>query len=215
MGITRLTLRVLRFVVLLAMAAAWTGPVAAESALEQQKACDTCYGANGKTKGPLIPRLAGQLQKYLEKQIRDFGTAVQDSKKDSLANIAGSRAHPKIKVDFKRLTDEQITKLAGAYAAEACFTPASGEPPAPARAGTCLACHYDKATSHGAWVPRLSGQNKPYLTNQIYALQIAKRSRDDAIGVTRRHPVMEDQVGDLTTGEVEQLAGYFSRRRCR
>ncbi len=203
------------FAVPFSMMVGLAGPGVAQDALELQGTCDTCHGTNGKTKGPLIPRLAGQRQKYLEKQIRDFRTAARGAETENLSSIAGSRSHPKLKVDFKGLTDAQITRLAAAYAGEACINPSAPPPAIPPKAMECLACHDDRSTSHGAWVARLSGQNKSYLLNQIYALQIAKREGDDAKNLTRRHPVMEDRVGNLSQLQVEQLAEFFSRLSCR
>lgn len=71
----------------------------------RQKAlqCQTCHGLDGVSKNPEAPNLAGQLQTYLDKALRDYRS--------------GARQNEMMSVVAPKLSDQDIADLAAYYAA--------------------------------------------------------------------------------------------------
>jgi cytochrome c553 len=88
-----------------AAAAVPCGPIAAADAQAgRQKAiaCQTCHGMDGMSKIPEAPNLAGQVEIYLEKSLKDYR--------------AGERKNEMMTLVAKELSDEDIANLAAYYA---------------------------------------------------------------------------------------------------
>ena len=66
--------------------------------------CIACHGVDGNSTNPLFPKLAGQHEKYLEKQLRAFKS--------------GQRSDPQMTPFVKPLTDADIRNLAAWYASQ-------------------------------------------------------------------------------------------------
>jgi len=65
--------------------------------------CAPCHGANGVSKIPMYPNLAGQKEQYLAKEIKSFKN--------------GSRKDPVMEPMASSLSDADIANLAAYYAA--------------------------------------------------------------------------------------------------
>ena len=69
---------------------------------------------------------------------------------------------------------------------------------------TCVACHgAGGAAPIAPTYPKLAGQNKAYLINQIKDIRDGRRTNAQAV-------VMSGVVGSLTDAEVEAIATYLS-----
>ncbi len=66
------------------------------------RACVTCHGVDGMSRLPSAPNLAGQIEMYLAKQLRDYR--------------AGKRTHQVMSIVPKDLSDADIDDLAAWYA---------------------------------------------------------------------------------------------------
>ena len=80
---------------------AW-GDVAAGKA--KSATCTACHGADGNSANPMWPKLAGQHEAYLAKQIKDFRD--------------GKRNDPMMSAMAKPLSDADISNLAAYFAAQ-------------------------------------------------------------------------------------------------
>lgn len=67
-------------------------------------ACANCHGTDGRTQGPLLPRLAGQPQSDLERALREYK--------------AGQRSGTVMSQIAKGLREDQITALAQWFATQ-------------------------------------------------------------------------------------------------
>ncbi|MBT7957087.1 MAG: cytochrome c4 [Rhodospirillaceae bacterium] len=180
--------------------------------------CITCHGADGIAKSELTPNLAGQREKYLAKQLRDFRKSANRStpQKEELTDIGGKRRHPIMSTIATRLSDGQIEEIAHYYSSQTCRTKINmDQAKSIPKVTSCLACHDENETTHEPWVPRLSGQNKLYLINQIYALRVSAEHKYAQGRSLRSHPVMEDKIKNLSALEIETIANYFASRRCK
>ena len=66
------------------------------------RACLTCHGVDGMSRVPDAPNLAGQIEMYLARQLRDYRS--------------GKRTHQIMSIVAKNLSDEDIDDLAAWYA---------------------------------------------------------------------------------------------------
>ena len=164
--------------------------------------CSSCHGITGRSVSPEFPILAAQQADYLEAQLHSFR---DHSRADPHAHtyMWGMAAH---------LDDAAITGLARyfasqpavpgrpvdektATAARAIFTEGIEAKGVPA----CAACHGDKAEGQGA-VPRLAGQHRDYLADQLRLFRSNSRANE----------TMHQNALNLTEPEIEALANYLS-----
>ena len=161
--------------------------------------CATCHGEKGETISEEFPRLAGQHEAYLAKQLRDFR----------------SEGRASIMVRMVRgLSDADIAAIARYYAAQQAPPPAT-TPSEIAAVGrfihlrgnpysgvpACKACHGEAA--HGTpQLPRLAGQHASYLEREVKEFTQRKRTNDNE--------VMHAVAQKLTPLEIRAVAEYLS-----
>ncbi|MDA8094666.1 MAG: c-type cytochrome [Betaproteobacteria bacterium] len=165
--------------------------------------CINCHGAQGRNDSLLYPQLAGQPASYLEAQLVAF--------KDR------TRADPQAQVYMwgfaGGLSDSAIKELAAYYAAQ---TPAAGTPqtadPREIAAGkkifiegipsenvpACFACHGEEAQGKATF-PRLAGQHRDYLVDQLQHFKDGRRS----------NAIMHNIVRNMTDEEFVSVSAYL------
>lgn len=194
-----------KLVVLFSLFAAgtWGAPATAEdiSAL-MSDVCSHCHGDTGEASSRMYPRLAAQNRVYLEKQLRNFRDGTRTS--DIMNGMA------------EDLSDAQIAALAEFY---------SQQPPEKHRVRSsnkaleavgyyiyhegneysqippCADCHGEFATGNED-LPRLAGQHRHYVVEQLMAFEDHSRSNDSAI--------MQSIAQNLTELEINAVALYVS-----
>lgn len=143
------------------------------------KHCAACHGLNGQGVSPEFPSLAGQNEKYLAKQLRDFATGVRDSSvmdmKAAVLSECSIRAVSKYYQSQKpAVTPPSDAMLAGAGSfVYQRGNPYSGLP-------GCVACHGTGGRGN-AELPRIAGQNKPYLERQLRRFASSDRVNDGSV----------------------------------
>jgi len=178
----------------------------AEAGKAKAATCGACHGADGNSLAPTFPKLAGQGERYLIKQIKD----IRD----------GNRQVPEMTAFVAGLSDADIADLAAYYAAQ---TPTGGgadeslvelgervyrsgvaEKGVPA----CLACHGPAGAGvEAAGFPRLAGQHADYTKAQLNKFSMEQRAND---GDTR---VMRDIAKRMHATEIEAVASYIQGLR--
>jgi cytochrome c553 len=167
--------------------------------------CGACHGADGNSMAP-FPKLAGQGEKYLFKQMKD----VRDGRR-SIVTMAGQ-------LDGK--SDQDLADLAAFYAAET----RSGGQTSPDmlelgkkvyRAGiaergvaACTACHSPTGQGNGpAGYPALAGQHTQYIADQLRAY---RTGYEDATGRTNDGDtkIMRSTAFGLSDKEIEAVASF-------
>jgi cytochrome c553 len=153
--------------------------VMAQGAALAQAHCATCHGAEGQSASPGFPRLAGQNERYLVKQLRDFATGARTSSvmkdKATVLNEAGIRAlalHYSRQSAASTPSDDAQLVAVGQFIYERGNV-YSGLP-------ACLSCHGTQARGT-AELPRLAGQHPRYLGQQLLQFSQRQRRNDNAI----------------------------------
>ena len=167
-------------------------------------ACGGCHGADGNSFVESFPKLAGQNEKYIKKQLMDFkanssrkdpvmlGMAASLSKKD-MSNIGAwymsqelSAAAP---ADESQLVLGKQIYNGGNLAA--------GLP-------ACSGCHGGKgAGSAGNGFPQVGGQYVAYTVKQLNAFKQGQRSNDDK-------SVMRKLVAKMSDADIKAVANYIA-----
>jgi len=165
-----------------------------------EEKCHLCHGTEGEASSAIYPRLAGQNKEYLVKQLKNFRDGIRKS--DTMNEMA------------KGLTDEQIEALADYFSSKPARTHRVRDK-ALAAVGyyifhkgnrfsgipACKTCHgdYGEGTEK---LPRLAGQHKRYVADQLRAFNERVRTNDNA--------VMHTIASKLTELEIEAVALYVS-----
>lgn len=161
------------------------------------EACVSCHGFNGNAQAQTYPRLAGQPEAYLKKQLQAF--------------VSGERSDPTMTPMALSMSERELDGLAAHFSRmqplpNAAFhaDPAQvkrGE--ALAKANNCAACHGQQLEGKDAY-PRLAGQGYDYLQTQL--TRFKSGARRDASGA------MPAVVAALSTQDIDDLAQFIASR---
>lgn len=181
----------------------------AEAGKSKSAACAGCHGPDGNSPAPAFPKIAGQSERYLYKQLQDIKSNV--------------RPVPVMTPIVANLTDQDLADLAAYYAAQKPSTNqakkdiiAKGEQIY--RAGlrdrgvpACQACHSPTGSGNGpAGFPRLGGQHADYIVAQLKAYRAA--ADGDAAGRANdgETKTMRSIAAYMTDSEIAAVANYVS-----
>jgi cytochrome c553 len=193
----RVTVRVLRILLLCAVTVSGTAAHAADAAAGKARAeiCAGCHGDNGISQTENVPSLAGQPDQFIQWQLVFFR--------------AGSRKNEQMQPIAEEITNEDIRNL-GAYFSS--LTPPKGAPDddpdlsqkgAQAAVGRrCASCHTDSYAGTKA-VARLAGQREEYLVKALHDYKAGLRVGG---GVA----AMADIAYSLSEEEITALAHYLA-----
>jgi cytochrome c553 len=204
-------------VVLEVVAAGWLGGVTAAGAAEALKpdpskgqaiatsVCVACHAADGNSASAAFPKLAGQHEQYLLKQLRDF--------KAQPGQKAAVRQNPVMAGIVASLSDQDMVNLAAYFASQ---TPKGGAARDAAtvplgqkiyRGGiadkgvpACASCHGPTGQGIPIQFPRVSGQWADYTHAQLTAFTQG----------TRKNEVMQPIASRLTDTEMKAVADYMA-----
>lgn len=203
-----------RVAILLSLAMGWaqTGVTAeiGDAAAGKNKAvtCGACHGADGNSTVPTFPKLAGQGEKYLLKQMKD----IRD----------GARPVPTMAGQVDNLSDQDLADIAAYFASQ----PRSGGQTDPElralgekvyRSGVlersvaaCTACHSPNGKGNApAGFPALAGQHADYTATQLRAF---RQGYEDPAGRTNDGDtkIMRTTAFGLSDLEIKAVASYVA-----
>jgi cytochrome c553 len=166
--------------------------------------CSDCHGVDGNSVSPNFPKLAGQQEEYLVKQLQSFrhGERASEQSYQYMWGMTGT------------LTDEQIKGLAHYYNQHVMKLMSGNEMDKillnkgkeifengiPAKqSSACKLCH--GAAGEGmATIPRIAGQHAAYLVRQLVVFQENEG---------RPGTPMETVTHGLSTEEMDSVASYL------
>jgi cytochrome c553 len=185
---------------LLAWASAAPRPAAAqdvEAGRAKAQACAACHGADGNAVSADFPSLAGQTWRYLYVQLRDFKE--------------GRRSNPLMSPMAAALSRDDMINIANFYAAQPLKPAAFAVDEAKARLGKakadetlCTMCHLGGLLGQNE-IPRLAGQNYPYLVAQLQAFKARTRTNDAG--------TMTSVAQTLSADDIDHLGHYLTGLR--
>lgn len=190
---------------------AWTqAGVAADAAAGKTMsvACSACHGADGNSVVPTFPKLAGQGDAYLIKQMRD----IRD----------GARPVPTMAGQLDGKSDEDLANLAAYYSGQAksggktkpelleLGTKVYRSGVAARNVAACSACH--SPSGHGnapAGFPSIAGQHSEYIATQ---LKMYRKGYEDETGRTNDGDakIMRTIAFGLSDKEIEAVSSFIA-----
>lgn len=169
--------------------------------------CTACHGADGNAMVPMYPKLAGQHEKYLVKQLTDFKKAVDSQGKEG-------RADPVMGGMVATLSADDIQNLAAYFASQQVSASTakandlgkklyfSGDLTRGITA--CVGCHSAEGNGMGqAGFPSVAKQNVDYLKGQLTKFRQKDRTND-------LNGMMQNIAGKLSDDEIQALAEFMS-----
>ncbi|GMM89593.1 c-type cytochrome [Vibrio fortis] len=191
---------------LLASCSVWAqGSIEAGKAKSQT--CVACHGADGNSLITQYPKLAGQHEKYLEKQLKDLKLGMTSGGKQGRNEpVMGAMAMP--------LSEQDMADLAAYYASlpisnnstpenvveegKVLYTAGDAERGVTA----CIACHGPRGNgTELSGFPKISGQHAEYIKAQLEKFRDGSRNND-------MNAMMRDVAKKLTDADIETLSKY-------
>lgn len=171
--------------------------------------CGGCHGFDGNSEDATFPRLAGQYEGYIAKQIRDFQNAVRNNN-ETMAGMAATVASAEDAHDIGAFFQKQkmaksplqpVDKKQAALGEKIFY---EGNPKNNVYA--CVNCHGERGRGKAPNVsvfPVVGGQHKDYLIKQLKDFREGTRSNDPA-------GMMTDIAKRLSEEEIQAVAAYLS-----
>ena len=200
------------------LSSAFAGGDAQAGAARGAAVCGACHGTNGISVNPRWPKLAGQGENYLLKQLRDY----RNGKRDNLI----------MKVQTAMLGDGEMADVAAWFAARKPFAATQKEKSEPQEPGetlyregdpqvglpACASCHgADGAGKAASAVPRLAGQHGAYIRDQLHKFRNAARKEKkhppDRLRDNDPNATMRAVAGRLSDARIDALAAYIEGMR--
>ncbi|KAF0861914.1 cytochrome c [Pseudomonas sp. LD120] len=177
---------------------------AGDAAAGQAKAavCGACHGPDGNSMAPNFPKLAGQGERYLDKQLHDI-----KSGKRQVLEMTGL---------LTNLSDQDLADLA-AYFASQKGSVGAADPKLVARGEelfrggkldqgmpACIGCHAPNGAGNAAaGFPHLGGQHAQYVAKQLTDFREGNRTND---GDTM---IMRAIAAKLSNKDIEAVSSYI------
>lgn len=205
------------------------GDAARGAALAAER-CNACHGENGDADSPYFPKLAGQSETYLRRQLRELRGAAVDRAVEAGEMTPSEAPDDDGRFDWLKpsqrsvdlmddavrdLSDQGIADLARHFSLQTCAPAVGQRPDPPAVLIRCAVCHGNDGVGRNEMTPNIGGQNAEYLKLQLHAFRAAAR-RDETVdeGVARSNRTMEAQVRYLGDGTIGTLASYYASFPC-
>lgn len=187
----------------------WINPLLAvgniEAGKQKSAVCAPCHNIDGNSVNPVWPKIAGQQQAYLVKQLKDYKLGE-----------TGPRFDPQMIGMVANLSPQDMEDLAAYFSTQAPTSNKAvvdyvklgekiyrgGNPLTGVAA--CTACHGPKGAGNRlAKYPRISGQHADYTEAQLKAFRDKKR-RNDINGI------MQDIAKRMTDEEIKAVSQYMA-----
>jgi len=164
--------------------------------------CAACHAADGNSAIAINPKLAGQGEKYLVKQLKDFKSKARDNatmfpmasmlSDEDIANVAAYYSQQKVQ---HMAVDDKYIQIA-----EKLYRGGDSDRDIPA----CIACHgADGKGIASAGYPAIGGQQPGYTIANLKAFRSGARNND-------ANEVMRDVTAKMSDPQIEALAYYLA-----
>lgn len=182
--------------------AAFAGDAAAGK--DKSAACGGCHGFDGNSPIAMYPKLAGQNEAYIAKQIKNF--KADDTRKNEIMKGMAATVSDEDAADIGAYFQAQSVSQAAAFdeskiaAGRELYKGGNLQTGVPA----CQACHGPTgAGTAGIGFPAVGGQYVEYTLAQLKAFKAGSRSNDDKM-------LMRSIVEKLSEDDMVAVANYMA-----
>lgn len=180
----------------------------AEAGQQKSAVCAACHGPDGNSPLDMYPKIAGQHESYLFKQLKDYKLAAETGGEQG-------RADPIMQGQVMMLSEQDMADLAAFFAAQE-MSPGSAPEDVIAEGqklfiggdeargiAACAACHGPRGDGMAlANFPDISGQSAAYTKQQLERFRSGERLND-------LNSMMRDVAAKLTDKDIEILSQYI------
>lgn len=172
---------------------------------EKSVTCAACHGADGNSVNPEWPKIAGQSEAYIIKQLQEFKS--------------GKRVNALMSSQAANLTDEDMADLAAYFSSNKPQLGAASEDVVDLgrqiykggilskNIAACSSCHGPTGMGNpAANYPRVSGQHAKYVSLQLTAFKGGHRANDNSA-------MMRNVAANLSEKEIEAVSQYIAGLR--
>lgn len=188
--------------------------------------CGACHGIDGNSAAPNFPKLAGQGERYLVKQIHDI--KAWDAETNPAKKASTGRTVLEMTGILTNLSDQDIADVAAYFASQNTQLSGSKKMEVQVNSGlkvdamelgaktfragnlangvpACTGCHAPDGKGNApAGFPRLSGQHPDYIEKQLTNFRAGNRVND---GDTSPMRTIADKLSDA---EIKAVANYIA-----
>ena len=176
----------------------------AEAGKTKSAACGGCHGADGNSPAPNFPKLAGQNEAYIVKQVKDF-KANSDRKNEIMFGMVAALSDADA-ADIGAYFQAQTLKDAAVHDANVIAAGRDLYKGGDLQKGipACQACHGPKGSgTAGIGYPQLGGQYVDYTLAQLKAFKDGSRKNDDKM-------LMRSIVEKLSEKDMVAVSNYIA-----
>jgi cytochrome c553 len=155
-----------------------------EAGRELAGQCRTCHGLDGYATIPIAPHIGGEPATYIASQL----TAFRD----------GTREHEMMSVVAASLSDQQIADLAAWFSGHKAKATLTADPAAAPEA--CAGCHGENGIALMEDAPNLAGETVPYISTQLKAFRMGKRTNE----------IMSGVAADMSDEDIRAVAEWYA-----
>lgn len=179
-------------------------PVAGKN---KSSTCAACHGPDGNSAAANFPKLAGQHERYIIKQLMDFKS--------------GARKDPVMSPQAANLSEEDMADLAAYYSSQTIKPGKTDEQLADmgeriwrggnpeSKVPACTGCHgHAGGGNPAAKFPMLAGQHAEYVAKQLTDFRAAGRVDPDAIKEGEELPGRHNDAGRMMQNTAKGLDDY-------
>jgi cytochrome c553 len=187
--------------------------------------CSACHGADGNSATPNFPKLAGQGEKYLLKQLVDI--KAWDKETDAAKKASTGRSVLEMTGLLTHLSEQDLADISAYYASQNTQLSGSKKMDVQINSGikvdalamgaktfrsgnlangvpACTGCHAPDAKGNSvAGFPRLSGQHADYTEKQLTNFRAGDRKNDAEM-------VMRTIAEKLSDAEIKAVANFIA-----
>jgi cytochrome c553 len=171
--------------------------------------CAACHGVDGNSAIPMNPKLAGQHEKYLVKQLTEFKLASQTGGKEGRNNAVMNGMSA-------ALSEQDILDLAAYFSSQEA-TPGESSQDVVEQGNklyvggdmkrgitACIACHGPKGNGTGlSGFPDISGQHSDYIATQLKSFRSGERNNS-------LNGMMGDIAKRMTDEDIRIISSYVA-----
>ncbi|WP_111976774.1 c-type cytochrome [Algibacillus agarilyticus] len=178
----------------------------AEAGKQKSVTCGACHGADGNSMIPANPKLAGQSEAYLVKQLTEFKSAAMggEGRKSAMMGAMSMSLSEQDILDLAAYFSSQETKPGATpenviAKGKKLYTGGDAERGVTA----CTACHGPRGDGMSlAGFPKISFQHADYLAAQLKAFRDGSRDND-------LNGMMRDIAKKLSDDDIDTLSQYL------
>ena len=141
-----------------------------EAGKQKAEACVACHGPNGNSQAGMFPVLAGQTDRYIYLQLKDYK---EGRRKNAMMSAIAAGLEKQDMLDLAAYFSQQKQARTGFKTEPARVTAGAKK----AEETLCAMCHLGGMKGQNE-VPRVAGQQVEYVINQFKAFKARERTND-------------------------------------